>query len=91
MSPSLEDLWGDVSRAPTKCSADRDQTKHEIYALGDAGANRTIVLFGDSHMGVWIELLLPAARAAGWKIVPIMKAGCLPVNVTVWRPELARP
>jgi peptidoglycan/LPS O-acetylase OafA/YrhL len=91
MSPSLENLWGDVSRAPTKCGADRDQTKHEICALGDAGADRTIVLFGDSHMGVWIDPLLQSAKAAGWKIVPIMKSSCLPVNVTAWRPELARP
>ena len=90
LSPSLEDLWGDVSRAPAKCGADRDQTKHELCALGDTGAKRTIVIFGDSHMGMWVGPLLQAAGARGWKIVPIMKASCLPVNVTEWRPEKAR-
>jgi hypothetical protein len=87
LTPSLKDLWDDVSRPPAKCGADVDQTKHEICTLGDAGANRTIVLFGDSHMGMWIGPLLQAAEARGWKLVPIMKASCLPANVTVWRME----
>jgi peptidoglycan/LPS O-acetylase OafA/YrhL len=91
MSPSLKDLWGDVSGAPARCVATRDGTKHDICALGDTAANRTIVLFGDSHIGMWIGPLLQAAKAGGWKIVPLMKWSCLPVNVTEWRPEKARP
>lgn len=90
LTPSLDDLWVDVSRAPEKCGADRDQTQHEICALGDTTANRTIVLFGDSHMGMWIGPLLQAAEAHGWKIVPMIKASCIPVNVTEWRLEKER-
>jgi peptidoglycan/LPS O-acetylase OafA/YrhL len=91
MSPSLGDLWGDLPGPPQRCVATRDATKHEICALGDTGANRTIVLFGDSHMGMWIGPLLQAAEADGWKIVPLMKFSCIPVNVTEWRSEEARP
>jgi hypothetical protein len=40
---------------------------------------------------MWIGPLLQAAKAGGWKIVPLMKWSCLPVNVTEWRPEKARP
>jgi hypothetical protein len=87
LRPSLKELWGDVFRTPATCGADVDQTKHAICALGDTGANRTIVVFGDSHMGMWMGPLLQAAEARGWKLVPLLKAGCLPVNVTVWRPE----
>jgi hypothetical protein len=91
LRPSFKDLWDDVSRAPAKCGADRDQTKHEICALGDAGANRTIVVFGDSHMGMWLGPLLKAAETKGWKIVPFFKSSCIPVDVTEWRQDKERP
>ena len=90
LRPSLEDLMDDVSRAPEKCGADQDETKHDICVLGDPKAKRTIVVFGDSHIGMWLGPLLQAAGARGWRIVPITKAGCLPVDVTEWRPEKAR-
>jgi peptidoglycan/LPS O-acetylase OafA/YrhL len=91
LKPSLDELFDDVSRSPGKCGAGRDDTTHEICELGDTDADRTIVLFGDSHIGMWLEPLLRAAKTRGWKLVPITKASCLPVDVTEWRPEKARP
>jgi peptidoglycan/LPS O-acetylase OafA/YrhL len=91
LRPSLETLWDDVSRPPDRCSADREATSHEICEFGDLSAKRTIALFGDSHIGMWMEPLLQLAQADGWKVVTFTKASCIPVEATLWRIDTQRP
>jgi peptidoglycan/LPS O-acetylase OafA/YrhL len=90
LKPSLDDLWDDVSPPPAKCSAERDDTKHPICTLGDTTASRTIVLFGDSHLAMWLEPLQRTAEARHWKIIPFLKASCFPADVTEWRQDKLR-
>jgi len=90
LRPSLEHLKTDVSRPGPGCYAERDATTHKICTVGDLKAKRTIVLFGDSHVTMYLEPLNRIGLANGWKIVTFMKASCLPVDATVWRSDKAR-
>lgn len=91
LRPSLDQLWYDVSRPPEQCGSDRDDIEHEICRLGNTGASRKIVLFGDSHIAMWLEPLLRIAESRGWQIIPFLKASCFPADVTEWRHEKRRP
>ncbi len=90
LRPTLEDLNTDVSRPAPGCYAERDATTHRICVVGDRTAKRTMVLFGDSHVTMYLEPLNRIALAQGWRIVTFMKASCLPVDATVWRSDKAR-
>ncbi len=59
-----------------------------ICRLGDPSANRVVALVGDSHAGMWVPALLPAARAQHFAIVLLDKPGCfvtrLHTNLPGW-------
>jgi hypothetical protein len=44
--------------------------------FGDVKADRTMVLYGDSHAGMWFQALDGIARRDRWKLVLLMKDGC---------------
>jgi hypothetical protein len=91
LRPSLKDLWGDVAIPPHGCSADREQVEHRICVLGDPSARRTVVLYGDSHMSMWMDPIVRAGRERGWRVITLMKASCYPADVTPWRVDKQRP
>ncbi|MDE3133367.1 MAG: acyltransferase [Acidobacteriota bacterium] len=47
-----------------------------ICRLGDPAAKRVVVVFGDSHAGMWVPALLPIARAQQFAVVVLDKPGC---------------
>ncbi len=91
LRPALADLHDDVSRAPAPCGADRNQVRHKICVLGDTKAEKSMVLYGDSHATMWLGPLLQMAKAGHWKIVVFQKASCLPVDATEYRVDQRRP
>jgi peptidoglycan/LPS O-acetylase OafA/YrhL len=48
----------------------------KICRLGDPSARRVVVLFGDSHAGMWVPALLPVADAQHFAVVVLDKPGC---------------
>ncbi len=90
LKPSLDDLFNDVSRLPTGCGVERDGVKAASCVLGDPNGSRTVVLFGDSHIIMWRKPLEDIARRKGWRLVAIEKAGCFPIQATLWRTEKKR-
>ncbi|MEP6468463.1 MAG: acyltransferase family protein [Chloroflexota bacterium] len=56
---------------------------------GDPSAP-TVVVFGDSHASMWLPTVRALADDAPWRLVPLIKPGCSPVDVTIWRRELQR-
>jgi len=91
LKPFPGELKADNWRLPNRCWAQTAATKHDICAMGDAKAKRTIVLFGDSHVGMWMEPMLKTAQARGWKLVPFIKTGCFPGDATMWRTDRLDP
>jgi peptidoglycan/LPS O-acetylase OafA/YrhL len=57
---------------------------------GDATAPTTVIVFGDSHAEMWLPAIQALAAEKHWRIVPLVKPACTPVEVTVWRKQLLR-
>ncbi len=59
-----------------------------ICRLGDPTATRVVAVVGDSHAGMWVPALLPAARAQHFAVVVLDKPGCfisrLHTNLSGW-------
>ena len=55
---------GSKERSPADC----------VY--GDAHADTTIVLIGDSHAGHWFPAFNVLAKRNGWRLIPLVKASC---------------
>ncbi|CAN5360958.1 SGNH hydrolase domain-containing protein [soil metagenome] len=65
------------------CHADFTQVKQGACVSGDPTGNRTVVLFGDSHMEQWLPAFDSAAKKAGWKVVSWTKSACPPATITI--------
>ena len=52
--------------------------------FGDLGAEKTVVLFGDSHAAQWFEPLEAAASKNGWKLLAWTKSSCPSADVSVY-------
>jgi hypothetical protein len=46
--------------------------------LGDTASSKTIVVIGDSHAQMWMGTILGMAQQDGWRVVPLIKLGCIP-------------
>ena len=60
---------------PAGCGADDGQTPSRICRLGDAAATKTVVVFGNSHIEMWMPPLLRLARPDHFALVPLIKQG----------------
>jgi peptidoglycan/LPS O-acetylase OafA/YrhL len=79
-----DDLGADDCQTPTTDSTLRD------CSYGDPAGGTTVVLFGDSHAAMWLPALERIATERDWRIVPLVKFSCPPVNLTVWDNHLKR-
>ncbi|HVT42231.1 MAG TPA: SGNH hydrolase domain-containing protein [Acidimicrobiales bacterium] len=52
--------------------------------FGDPKGKKTIVLYGDSHAGMWFPAFDTLAKANHWKLVLLMKAVCPAVDLSFW-------
>jgi len=78
-------ITSDGCQTPLTESAPRD------CVYGDPAGSTSVVVFGDSHAGVWIPAIEAIGAERDWRIVPLIKPACTPVDVTVWRSQLQRP
>lgn len=83
-------LWGDG------CVLVGDATEPPNCVSGDRRGATTVVLLGDSHALQWSPALLRVAEQRGWRVVQLVKAGCVVAQVTyerscdVWRYKAMR-
>ncbi len=59
-----------------RCSPQPAEVTVPACVFGDRKAQRTIVLYGDSHAGMWFEALNRIASRQHWKLVLLFKNGC---------------
>jgi len=85
LQPALTDLFDDVTIPPGTCHASKVQdVTNKICPIGDVGSSRTIVLWGDSHIGMWMQPLEELAKERGYTIITFTKASCAPVDNLEW-------
>jgi len=63
------------------CTIGWDSDRGRICPVGDLQAARTVVAYGDSHVGVWLPALHRMGRQLGFRVVPLVKLGCAPFDV----------
>ncbi len=91
LTPSPLKLRQDNWHLPTRCVATVEATRHTICTLGDPKATRTLVLLGDSHIGMWTDPIVALAKSRGWKVNVFLKVGCPPIDVRMWRNDRDAP
>ncbi|MBX3646014.1 MAG: acyltransferase, partial [Rubrivivax sp.] len=65
-------------------------TQPQSCELGDVRAQRTILLFGDSHAAQWVPALDEAARQHNWRLLSMTKSGCPWVDTPIRLGQLRR-
>jgi hypothetical protein len=63
------------------CYAGWEQRTTRLCPVGDRHAARTVVLYGDSHAGMWLPALDLLGRRDGFRVLPLIKLGCAPFDV----------
>jgi hypothetical protein len=76
--PPVSKLLDDVYSLPEGCAPNEGETSSKICRLGDTTSQKTLVVIGDSHLGMWMPTILAMAQRDGWVVLPIGKASCTP-------------
>jgi peptidoglycan/LPS O-acetylase OafA/YrhL len=78
LTPGVDSLRTDFYFFPDGCTPGRYETSSKICRLGNPGARKTIVVFGDSHAEMWMPTILAMGRRDGWTVIPLVKVRCIP-------------
>ncbi len=70
---ALRFQWGGP---PAPCWPAIGQSSIPTCEFGDPKGARTVVLYGDSHAGMWFDAMNRIAKQAGWKLVYLGKGDC---------------
>ncbi|MBZ5738604.1 acyltransferase family protein [Nocardioides mangrovi] len=79
----IERLQDDRWHRRYTCNAYHDRTSTRLRPVGDIDADRTMVVLGDSHAGQWLPALDLMAQRDGYRLVPVIKYGCVPYPVAL--------
>ncbi len=73
-----------------KCDVTRRDTTSTLCEFGNLDADRTVVMFGDSHAAMWIPALDRIGKQHDWKVIQLTKPGCVAPDVQIWSNSLGR-
>jgi peptidoglycan/LPS O-acetylase OafA/YrhL len=65
-----------VPAVSTGCWPPESQSTVPVCDFGDRAGSRTMVLYGDSHAGMWFRALDDIAKRAHWRLIALLKGGC---------------
>ena len=89
--PALQNIRGDYSVIYRDgCHQDWLGTDVPACTYGDTSADRTMVLYGDSHAAMWFPALEQIATQQHWKLVDLTKNACSVADATLWSTTLKR-
>jgi peptidoglycan/LPS O-acetylase OafA/YrhL len=77
---NLDGLHEDVWQFRFKCYSSWDDVEHDVCPTGESHAP-TVVVYGDSHAGMWVPALKRLSRRDDYRLVPFVKVGCAPFDV----------
>jgi hypothetical protein len=91
LSPTLGSGFADWGGPPEQCFPAAPQSTIPACVFGDRTATRTMVLYGDSHAGMWFETMNLIAQDTHWKLVDLAKGNCPAVSLPYENPPAAGP
>lgn len=73
-----------------ECDVARKDTTSAACVFGNPDADRTVVVFGDSHGAMWIPAFDEIGKQADWKVVQLTKPGCPAADFRNYSKSLGR-
>lgn len=87
----VDDLAKDLWNFRYTCFVPQDRSEARICPVGDVDADRTMVVVGDSHIGMWLPAFDALGAEHGYRVVPLIKLGCPPFDVDLNVPRVREP
>ena len=86
LTPPLAGVFFDIGipSSWTGCWPAFGQASEPLCIQGDPHGTRTMVLYGDSHAGMWAQALDDIALTDHWRLILLAKGSC-PVNMLPYR------
>lgn len=78
---NLDRLRRDVWQRPFPCYASFDDPTSDVCPSGDPDAETTVVVYGDSHAGMWLPAFAALGKEQGFRVMALIKVGCAPYDV----------
>jgi peptidoglycan/LPS O-acetylase OafA/YrhL len=87
--PGLADVGSDYGEdgLPGACSAGLEQSTEKLCTLGDVNGRRLLVVYGDSHAGMWLPAFNGLAKEAHMRLLVLSKPGCPAALLTISNPR----
>jgi hypothetical protein len=77
LTPTLGGVYADWGGQRGACFASQSQSSiPSSCVFGDRTADRTMVLYGDSHTAMWFRAIDLIARRAHWRLIALGKGSC---------------
>jgi peptidoglycan/LPS O-acetylase OafA/YrhL len=76
LTPALASIPDSLGAPFAPCWPTYGQSSIPACVFGDRTATRTMVLYGDSHAGMWFDAVNLIAAVAHWKLVILGKGNC---------------
>jgi peptidoglycan/LPS O-acetylase OafA/YrhL len=93
LTPSLKDAAGDnppIYGDGCHLGFAETKTPSKCLHFGDAGGDRTMVLFGDSHAAQWFPAMNSIAKQRDLKLADFTKGACAAADVKIYLPAIKR-
>jgi hypothetical protein len=91
LTPSLATTGQDIGFDNAKCEAGPAADRIEPCVFGDRASSVKVILYGDSHAGMWLPAMTEIAERRHWRLQFFGKPGCPAVQITVWNQLAGRP
>jgi hypothetical protein len=85
LTPSLASAGQDLGFDSNRCEAGPSDSRVEACVFGDPASSTRVVLFGDSHAGMWLPALTEIAQRRHWQLRFFGKPGCAAPDLTFWK------
>lgn len=88
LTPSPASVGQDLGFDSDKCEAGPAADRIDACVFGDPASSTKVVLFGDSHAGMWLPALSEIAQRRHWQLRFFGKPACPAPAITFWhQPE----
>jgi hypothetical protein len=90
LTPSLTTVGRDLGFDSNRCEAGPSADRIDACVLGDPASSTRVVLYGDSHAGMWLPALSEIAQRRHWQLRFFDKPGCPAPAITFWNQQAGR-
>jgi SGNH domain (fused to AT3 domains) len=90
LTPPLAGAAADLGFDNEKCEAGPAADRIEPCVFGDRASAVKVILYGDSHAGMWLPPMIQIADRLRWRLMFFGKPGCPAVRLTVWNQQTGR-